>query len=90
MKFKVSEEWTEQRKYGNAYCKYAVRGFKRRLLGDLAVAVAVVFSFVLLLRWFFENKRLTKMKLMVTGEWMEKNDIGNAHVNKPSEASTNT
>ena len=66
MKMKVIKEWTEQKNVGDNNHKYAIRGFKQHLLGDVSVACSGVFFFVLLLRWFFENKCQTKMKLKVS------------------------
>ena len=58
MKLKVSGERMEQNYSGNAHRKYSIRGFKRHLPSTVSVSSALFF--VLLLRWFFENKRQTK------------------------------
>ena len=65
MKLKVSGEQTEQKNSGNDHHKYSIRGFTSHL--PSTVAVASVILFLLLLRWLFQNKRQTKMKLKVRG-----------------------
>ena len=61
----------EQNNCRNAHRKYAIWVSDRHLPSAVAVAVYGVLFFVLLLRWLFENKRETKMKLNVSGEWTE-------------------
>ena len=63
----------------NANSKYAIRGLKRHLPDDVAVAVSGVLFFVLLLRWFVENNRKTKIKLKVSVKLTEQKNCGNAH-----------
>ena len=41
MKPKASDKKTEQKNYGNAHLKYAIRGFNQHLPYYVAVAVAV-------------------------------------------------
>ena len=72
MKLKVSGEWTEQNNSGNAHRKYAIREFKCHLHCAADVDFSYIIFFVLLIRWLFENKLLTKMKVKISGEWMEK------------------
>ena len=70
MKLKFSVSKTEQKNCGNAHSKYNIPGFNRHLTYD----VAVVLFFLRLLRWFFENKCNTKMKLKISREWTEQNN----------------
>ena len=79
MKLKVSGEWTEKNNSVNAHCKYTIRGFERHLPSSVSVSVSDDLFFVLLLRWFFENTRWKKMKLKVSWEWTEQNNLGNAY-----------
>ena len=92
---KVSKKWTYQKIVGNANHIYRIRWFKRQLTGavsvdvgvdvgvDVSVAVSVDVSvsvfFVMLLRWFFEKKRQTKMKLKARFKKSEQKNWGNTH-----------
>ena len=76
MKLKVSIQLTEQNNCGNTHRKYIIRGFNGHL--PYAVGVAGVLFFVLLMRWLFENKRETKIKLKVSGESTEQKNGGSA------------
>ena len=77
---KVGEKWTEQKNGGNTNHKYGIIGFKQHLPSAVAAYFAGVIFFVLLMCWFFENKRQTKMKLKVSVLKTEKNNCGNAHL----------
>ena len=77
MKLKVSVKLTEQSNCKNSHSKYAIKGFDRHSPYD--VDVAAVLFFVLLLHWFFENKRDTNIKLKVSIELNEQKNGGSAH-----------
>ena len=79
MKIEVSEEWMEEKNGENAHHKYSIRGFEGHLQSDVAVVVADVICFVLLLCWLFKNKREIKMKLEVSGELRQQENGRNAH-----------
>ena len=68
----------EQNNCGNSHCKYAIRGFDRHSPFDVAIAIAAVLFFVLLLCWFFENIRRMYQKMtssVLNGDIMVRNRI---------------
>ena len=79
MKLKVRFKKWEQKNWVNAHQKYAIIGFDRHLPYDVAVDVAAVLFFVMLLCWLFENQRDMKMKLNISREWTKHKNDGNAH-----------
>ena len=60
----------------NALHKYDIRGFKRRLPSSVDVAVYTIIFYVLLLTWFFEDKRKTTIKVKFSRESAEQNNCG--------------
>ena len=78
---KVRKEWKEQKNSRGATLKYAIRGFKRHLLGavEVVVSVAGVINFVLLLSWCFENKPWIIMKHKVSIKLIYQKNCGNSH-----------
>ena len=68
---------TKERQH--AHCIYSIRGFERHLTSVVAVDVAAVLFFVLLLQRLFEHNRQTKMKLKVSGKWTEQKNSRSAH-----------